>query len=492
MKYDAVIIGSGLGGLECANILARAGMSVLVLERGQQIGGCLQSYKRNGLSLDTGFHYVGGLDEGQSLHKAFDYLGLLALPWHRLAPDGFDRVMVGGRTFAHAQGFDAFVDRLAADFPRERKGLEQYAALLGQIDRHQFDALRPGADGFFPHPELFEKSAYGYLTETFRDPLLIDVLSGTSLKMELRKESLPLFTFLHGNSSFIESGWRLRGDGGMIAAALADGARRQGCVIRCKAEVTELVEEDGRLTRAICADGEAYEGEVFISDVHPALTCRMIKRSEKMRKAFCNRMQRIGNTFGMFTVSLLVKPNSLEYINNNWFVYDHPGIWELRHGDRPTAEVMLSCRVPEDGSGHARQIDLLTPMRWDECRAWEGTRPGRRGDDYEAMKQRLADECVSLAERAVPGLRDVIVDCYTSTPLTYRDYTLTPEGSAYGMRKDFHQPLTTMHSPRTPIPNLLLTGQNLILHGMHGVTMTALFTCACLLGKEWIWNIIKD
>ena len=63
MKYDAVIIGSGLGGLECAHILSKAGMSVLLLERGAQAGGCLQSYRRHGLAFDTGFHYVGGLDE---------------------------------------------------------------------------------------------------------------------------------------------------------------------------------------------------------------------------------------------------------------------------------------------------------------------------------------------------------------------------------------------------------------------------------------------
>lgn len=55
MKYDAVIIGSGLGGLECAHILSKAGMSVLLLERGTQAGGCLQSYRRLGLAFDTAF-----------------------------------------------------------------------------------------------------------------------------------------------------------------------------------------------------------------------------------------------------------------------------------------------------------------------------------------------------------------------------------------------------------------------------------------------------
>ena len=75
-------------------------------------------------------------------------------------------------------------------------------------------------------------------------------------------------------------------------------------------------------------------------------------------------------------------------------------------------------------------------------------------------------------------------------PLTYWDYTGTPEGSAYGLRKDFREPLLTLLSPRTPVENLLLTGQNLILHGVQGVTMTALFTCAEVLGKDYVWNEI--
>jgi all-trans-retinol 13,14-reductase len=65
---------------------------------------------------------------------------------------------------------------------------------------------------------------------------------------------------------------------------------------------------------------------------------------------------------------------------------------------------------------------------------------------------------------------------YTSTPLTWRDYTLSPHGSAFGVRKDSRQPLMTMLSPRTPVPNLLLTGQSLALHGLEGVTKTAFNT----------------
>ena len=491
MKYDAVIIGSGLGGLECAHILSKAGMSVLLLERGTQAGGCLQSYRRLGLAFDTGFHYVGGLDEGQSLHSAFRHLGLLHLPWQRL-DNHFDRVTIGNQTFSFAQGYDAFVETLTAAFPAERDALNKYADMLKQCGEQQFDALNPQTGESSVLSRLFETSAYQYLTETFHDPLLINVLCGTSLKMELRKESLPLFTFAHGNGSFIESSWRLKGDGSLIVNSLVDGIRMHGGEIICNTEVRELVEKDGKLVHAVCSNGEIYEGTIFISNIHPAVTCNLVKQSSRMKKVYRSRITHLENTFGMFTVSLRIKPQTLRYFNWNQYIYKEPDVWAFHLKNNPVSGVLVSCRIPEDGSKYVQQVDLLTPMNWSECEQWSHTEVGRRGEDYKAMKKRVADECITLAERFIPGLRDRITGCYTSTPLTYHNYTLTPEGSAYGLRKDFRNPMITLLSPRTPIPNLLLTGQNLMLHGLHGVTMTALFTCAEVLGKEPIWNIVKN
>lgn len=490
MKYDIVVVGSGLGGLECAHILSRFGKSVLVLEKGSQPGGCIQSYRRGGMLFDTGFHYVGGLGEGQSLHAAFKSLGLLRLPWVQLDRT-FDRVTIGAHTFSFHQGYDAFVEVLAADFPQELDGLKSYANLLRTVEEHQLDVLNPSLSETLLPAELFEKSAFQYLEETFHDEMLINVLSGTSLKMELRRESLPLFTFLHGNSSFIESSWRLQGDGSLIAASLANDIQAYGGKVVCHAEVQELVEKDGRLVQAICADGTVYEGDLFISDVHPAVTCSWIKQSQKLRKAYRTRISGQENTFGMLTVSLVMKPQTLKYFNYNRYVYRHPDVWTFYQKDGPAGGILMACRMPEDGE-YARQVDLLTPMRWSECEPWSDTRVGRRGDAYKEMKERRADECIALAETVVPCLREMISARYVSTPLTYRDYTSTPQGSAYGMRKDFRNPMQTVLSPRTPIPNLYLTGQNLVLHGLHGVTMTSLFTCAEIVGKERIWNMLRD
>jgi all-trans-retinol 13,14-reductase len=139
--------------------------------------------------------------------------------------------------------------------------------------------------------------------------------------MELRKESLPLFTFAHGNGSFIESSWRLKGDGSLIVNSLVDGIRMHGGEIICNTEVRELVEKDGKLVHAVCSNGEIYEGTIFISNIHPAVTCNLVKQSSRMKKVYRSRITHLENTFGMFTVSLRIKPQTLRYFYWNQYIY---------------------------------------------------------------------------------------------------------------------------------------------------------------------------
>ncbi len=179
---DVIVIGSGLGGLECAYILARHGMKVTVLEQDSFIGGCLGTFRRGDTVFDTGFHYVGGLGEGEPLYSLFKYFDLLDLPWQRLDTECFDEVVIGDEAFP-SNGHRRFAERLSEHFPSERESIEKYTCFLKDVGEHIFDVFRKGSSG--PSP-LFARSAYEYLNSTVKDSLLRKVLSGTSLKMELR------------------------------------------------------------------------------------------------------------------------------------------------------------------------------------------------------------------------------------------------------------------------------------------------------------------
>ena len=477
MKYDIVIIGSGLGGLECGCLLAKRGFSVCVLEKNAVPGGCLQSFGRGGLRFDTGFHCVGGLNEGGSLRPLFERFGLMDLPWRRMDDSGFAEVVLGDRSFFFASGHERFVERLAEDFPRQRDNLKRFAAVLRETGEGLNRMLDAGSLGTLGYGnEAFGIRAFDFLRRTVDDPLLFNVLSGASLTMELNAATLPLYVFAQINNSFVQSSWRLEGDGSAIVDRLSENMTRNGGVVLTSAEATRLIETDGRISAVEFNGTERVEARCVISDAHPAATLELIPDSRSIRRVYRERISSLENTFGFFTVHLHLKKNAVRYFNRNIFVYDSEDVWGL-HRDNPAGATLISCRIPGDGGTFTDNIDILSPMYWGEVERWAGTSVGRRGDEYREFKRRRAERCIATAERRIPGLSGCVERMHTSTPLTWRDYTGTRRGSAYGVRKDCDNLLYTMIATQTPIPNLLLTGQNLNLHGILGVSMTSLFTC---------------
>jgi all-trans-retinol 13,14-reductase len=114
-----------------------------------------------------------------------------------------------------------------------------------------------------------------------------------------------------------------------------------------------------------------------------------------------------------------------------------------------------------------------------------------RGSDYEQFKKIKAEKLIDQVEIRFPGFRQAIDKYYVATPLSARDYIGTDDGTLYGVVKDYREPMRTFISPRTKIPNLYLTGQNLNLHGILGVAFSAIVTCSEILGKDYILDKIR-
>ena len=485
-----IIIGAGLGGLECGYILAKNGMKVTVLEREAQVGGCLQTFRRGAALFDTGFHYVGALKEGESLHKLFSYFDLMNLPWIQLDEDCFDEVVIGKDSFRFANGHQRFEETMGAYFPKEREGLRKYVSFLKQVGDHIFDSFNKQNDGTFTD-SLFARSAHEFLNETIKDPLFQKVLSGTSLKMELNASTLPLYTFAQINDSFIRSSWRLRGGGSQIADKLVESIETMGGEVKTRATVTYIKEEEGKVVGVTVNDEDYLEADWIISSAHPAYTVSLVGESKKMRRIYRNRIANLENTFGMFTANIRLKPGMLPYQNKNIYIHrSEADLWNVKTMD--TESVLVNYSVPEEYSSTAVNIDLLSPMSWQEVEKWSHHPVGRRGEDYVAYKEEKAEECIRLVERRIPELRGAIDKIFTSSPLSYHSYIASAEGCAYGIRKDYKNPMFTVLTPRTPIPNLLQTGQSLNLHGILGVSMTSFFTCAEILGMDKIVEIINQ
>ena len=462
------IIGAGLGGLECGFLLSKQGHEICVLEKNPQVGGCLQTFRRRGQLFDTGVHYVGGLGEGEILHRLFEPFGLNRLPWQPLDRTSFDEVIYKGKSFSFANGYKEFAEKMTSYFPHQKEEIAQYAKLLQKSQEGLLGSFSQDAQGYSEPPELLSRSAYQYLQTAFTDDKLRNVLSGTSLKMELRQQ-LPLYIFAQTNGTFIQSAWRLKGGGSQIAEVLAAGIRSHGGEVRTSSPASGFTVHEGRITGVTVSNGDVIPCDAVISDIHPNLLMALLPEG-LVRRAYRTRICSLPNSAGTFTAHLLLKPGTVAYRNRNLFVHDRTDLWD---DDGSCRSVGVHFAVPEEG-GYARDIDLFTPMAWAEVAQWAQGRCGRRGDDYEAFKLRTAEKLIRLVEPYLPDLKGNIEEIYTSTPLTYRDYTGTHEGSAYGILKDCEHVMTTFLPPRTPVPNLFLTGQNVNFHGILGVTVTAM------------------
>ena len=181
-KYDIIIIGSGLGGLECGAILSKEGFNVCVVEKNAQFGGCFQTYQRKGHLLDTGIHYVGSLDEGQVMNQYFRYFGIMdKLKIKRLDDAAFDTIYYKGKTYDYAMGYPQFIETICRSFPHEKENLKRYAEQLQTVGNLiSVDHLKQGTlalEGM----KYFCTSAAGLIADITPDPTLQNVLAGSAL-----------------------------------------------------------------------------------------------------------------------------------------------------------------------------------------------------------------------------------------------------------------------------------------------------------------------
>jgi all-trans-retinol 13,14-reductase len=133
----------------------------------------------------------------------------------------------------------------------------------------------------------------------------------------------------------------------------------------------------------------------------------------------------------------------------------------------------------------------------EDVKQWEATfntvsHEADRGADYEVFKREKAEKLFDMVEKHFPGFKENIKSYTCATPLSARDYIGTDDGSLYGYAKDYREPLKTFIAPQTKIPNLLLTGQNINMHGVLGVTISAIMTCSSLLGLDYLIQKVRD
>lgn len=195
----------------------------------------------------------------------------------------------------------------------------------------------------------------------------------------------------------------------------------------------------------------------IISTLHPKQLLR-ITDLPLFRNIAKNRILNTPDTFGSFKTYIRLRPDALPYDSVTHFMPEHNLL------------VMTPCS--EHNQAYARTIETIMPLDYCELAPWHTDRK-EHYDEYEEFKHRKEQEIIELIDTLYPNIRELIESIFSSTSLTYRDDYLSPEGAMYGMKE-------SVGSVRTRVQGFYLSGQNIFLHGLCGVVMTAQQTVQAL------------
>lgn len=489
-----IIIGSGLGGLSCGVILAKNGYRVTVLEQSAQVGGCLQCFTRRGAKFETGMHFVGSAAEGQTLSRLMRFLELAGdVKLSRLDPSGYDVVSLEGKLYKFANGRQAFVDQMAEYFPAQRANLERYYDLIERISNAStLHSLKHAESDAAVNTEYQLRSIDEVINSVITDSTLAKVLVGNLPLYAAEAGKTPFSTHAFIMDFYNQSAFRFVGGSDTVARSLVATIRKYGGDVKANRRVTRIVCGQSRAVAVELADGELIQCDYVISDAHPKRTLELLD-TKLIRPAFRNRINSIRQTVGGFSVYLQFKDHSVPYLNYNYYGYQGNTPWNCEcytPASWPKGFLYMHfCQC--DRQQFASTGVILSYMQMADVARWAGTKVGHRGEDYEEFKRLKAERLIDAVELHFPGLRSNIENYYTSTPLTYLDYTGTDGGSMYGNAKDIALGAACRVPQRTRVPNLFLTGQNINSHGMLGVLVGAIVTCSEFLTAPAIYEQIK-
>lgn len=494
-----VIIGGGLGGLVTGALLSKEGYKVTVLEKNLIIGGGLQNFNRHGYSFPTGMHIFGGFEEGGNLRKLFDYLGVLdQLSLQATDDDASDviRIEEDGAVYRMPRGKDQCIAYLSTCFPVEKENIKAYIDKLYELtekmdmfclrESKPYEMMYIDEDFVVPFDEMMDRyiinpKLKGLLT--YLCPLYSGMKGTTPTFMA------ALLTVIHFNGTF-----QFVGGSQQLANALKKVIEKAGGQVLVRSEVERIIVEDHQVKGVVTKNGNIYQAENYISDVHPDVLLRIIDEGA-FPKLFKNRISLVSDSLSFLVVFVKFKDKSFPFLNQvNYFFQSYEKGLDFSHEqqeDWPKGIVYLTPPVEHQGE-FAETMVFVVPMEYEWVKPWENTRTGRRGEDYEQWKQIMMDKVLDRIERLYPDYRERIEFCFASTPLTIRDYYGNRSGSCYGFQKDCSNLMLSQMSVYTKVKNLYLTGQNVNVHGLCGVSLTAIQTAEALVGLNTIMHKINE
>lgn len=513
-SYDAVVIGSGIGGLTAAACLSKMGKKVCVLEQHYTAGGFTHSYERNGYEWDVGVHYVGEMGSKKSIgRKLFDHITDGQLQWAPMDQE-FDRAYIGDQSYGLMSGKEAYRQAMVDAFPEEEQAIDQYLAYMravsAGVQSHTLDKVIPAwakktkdslLARFMPSqqpPPFFNKTTREVLESLTSNQKLIALMTSQwgDCGMPPGESSFIIHSMIARH--YINGGYYPIGGASQMAQTIIPVIQQSGGEVFTYASVEKILSKNNTVTGVQMADGHIINVSTVISNAGVFNTFNhLLDEDTPQRQEYVEKLKQVKPSMASICLYIGIQDTAenLRLPKTNFWIY--PGedydtiVNDFKKETTYTGEadfpmVYISFPSAKDPDflnrypGRAT-VEIVAPCMHQWFAQWQDEPWGKRGDEYEALKEQLAQRLLKSLYEKMPHLEGKIDYYELSTTLSTDFFCRYQQGEIYGLDHSPQRFEQEWLKPKTTIKGLYLTGQDVLTCGVVGA-MVAGFITAVQLG----------
>ena len=504
-RFDAVIVGSGLGGLSCAAAFARQGFKALVLEQHDKPGGYATAFRRpGGFVFDVSLHstVVGERGGLHNLIPGFPEIKDAEFVPH---PHLYRAIYPDYDLRVEQKNLPAYIQTLTHHFPEEKAGIQalfgDMSGLAAEVMKLSHAGGKPDMSRFpadFPYLFANYNKTWGQMMDAHvQDSKLKAIVSTLWPYYGLPPSKLACIYYALPTVSYLnEGGYYPRGRSQTISDAMVRFIEAHGGKLLLGTRVEKILTKDGAAYGVTTADKREYKGRVVVSNANAWDTFHGMLEPAGFLKEYMARMDRFTPSLSSFIVFLGLKRDlvSKSGMGDTEVFYD-PG-----YDPEAAYRKFVEADMTNAGFGAMfydnlfngyspagkNTLTLVTLQGFDHWKKYERDYWAGRKDAYHAEKERMANILIRQAEEVLlPGLSKAIEVKEAATPLTNVRYTGNYRGAIYGWDQtlDNSNPRRLAHV--TPVRNLYLSGAWTSPGGGYGGVLASGLECFGEIMARW-------